>query len=238
MQDVLGIDSVSMVTIWWFNIFGLLVGISSATFLLLRNMLPRTIIRIGFFILLVFHTLMLFLFAQTASEEQYYFPLFVQGVGTGILFVPLITNMGLSVLPNETSLVAFLGIGARYLGFSLAIALINFFQLYGIGVSNETISTKYTVSSELISSTRDELVSDYMGVGYVHDEAEARASADIKRTMSKEASIRAYMNYYSFVILMLLLLQVYFSFESLIRHRDVYGMGYMHRFLRLVKSSV
>ena len=236
MQDVLGIDSVSMVTIWWFNIFGLFVGIGFATTLLLKHMLPRTIIRIGFFILLIFHGLMLFMFSMDASEERYYFPLFVQGVGTGILFVPLIVNMGLSVLPKESTLVAFLGIGARYLGFCLAIALINFFQLYGTKNSYEDISTKYTVSSELIISSREEAVSKYMGMGLGQEEAAKMVESKITTAMNKEASIRAYMNYYSFVILMLLMLQVYFSFESLIRHRDVYAVGYIHRFKKLVKA--
>ena len=200
MQDVLGIDSVSMITIWGFNILGLMVGILGVSQMLLKDIAPRTIIMMGFFILLVFHTQMFFLFASTASEEKYYLPLFIQGVGTGSLFVPLIMNMVFSVEPKESSLVAFLGIAARYFGFCMAIALINYFQLYGSNSNYMDMATSYTMSNEIVHDTREDVIDQYVGKGLTYTEAAQKVDKQLRTTMKKEASIRAYMNYYSFIM--------------------------------------
>lgn len=238
MQDVLGIDAVSMVRIWWFNIFGLVVGILSVKSLLLRGVMPRTIIKFGFFILMMFHTQMFFLFSSTASEEQYYLPLFVQGVGTGSLFVPCIMNMVMSVQPKQAGLVAFLGIAARYTGFCLAIALINFFQLYGTNRNYMDMATSYTMANEIVSTSREEAVGRYIGAGFRPAEAERRVEKDFTTAMRKESSIRAYMNYYSFIILAIFLLLVYLQFEKLpsaVRIREKMKLDSM---LQLVRRKV
>ena len=211
MQDGLGIDPVSMIRIWTFNILGLLVGILGVKNLLLRGVQPRTIIKLGFAILLIFHTQMYFLFAGIASEEKYYFPLFVQGVGTGSLFVPLIMNMVLSVPKKQMGLVAFLGIGARFLGFCLAIALINYFQLYSTNSSYMDMATNYTLSNEIANNTREEAIDKYTGAGLRYAEAKQRVDKDLRVAMKKESSLRAYMNYYSFIIGLIFLMLLYLS---------------------------
>lgn len=211
MQDGLGIDPVSMIAIWSFNILGLLVGILSVKTLLLRGVAPRTIIKLGFCILMIFHTQMFFLFASTASEEKYFFPLFVQGVGTGSLFVPLIMNMVMSVKKHQMGLVAFLGIGARFLGFCLAIALINYFQLYSTNNGLMDMATNYTLANEMANTTREEAIEKYTGAGFRYADAKARVDKDLRTTMKKESSLRAYMHYYSFIIGLIFLTVLYLS---------------------------
>ena len=237
MQDTLGIDSVSMVTIWGFNILGLIVGILGVKHLLLKDVLPRTIIKLGFFILLIFHTQMYFRFASTASEEQYYLPLFIQGVGTGSLFVPLIMNMVLSVPKKQGGLVAFLGIAARYTGFCLAIALINWFQLYGTNESYMDMATSYTLSNEMVSTTREESIDNYKGIGFTAAEAKMKAEKDLSAQLKKESSIRAYMKYYSFIILALFVLLVYLSFDKFPLKQRIKEQAYLHWFFKLVEKA-
>ena len=235
MQDVLGIDPVSMIKIWAFNILGLFVGILGVKTLLLRDVMPRTIIKLGFFILLIFHTQMFFMFASTASEEKYYIPLFIQGLGTGSLFVPLIMNMALSVKPNQRGLVAFLGIGARYLGFCLAIALINFFQLYNTNRNYMDMATSYTLANEIVNTTREDAIDHYQGIGYRYAEAKQKAKKDLEKIMKQESSIRANMNYYSFIIVSIFLLLIYMSFDRLPTREQMKERAYFHRIMRLVK---
>lgn len=213
MQDGLGIDPVSMIAIWSFNILGLFVGVLGVKRLLLKGISPRTLIKLGFFILLIFHTQMYFLFASTASEEKFYLPLFLQGVGTGSLFVPLIMNMVLSVPKPQMGLVAFLGIGARFLGFCLAIALINFFQLYSTNNSYMDMATSYTLSNEIVNNERDKAIDRYTGVGFRYSDAKQRVEKDFQRMMKKESSLRAYMHYYSFIIGMIFLMLIYLSLD-------------------------
>ena len=234
MQDGLGIDPVSMIAIWSFNILGLLVGILTIKSLLLRGIAPRTIIKLGFAILLVFHTQMFFLFASTASEEKFYFPLFVQGVGTGSLFVPLIMNMVLSVKKHEMGLVAFLGIGARFLGFCLAIALINFFQLYSTNNSLMEMATNYTLSNEMTNTARDEAIDKYTGAGFRYSEARALVDKDVRTAMKKESSLRAYMHYYSFIIGLIFLTVLYLSVLHVSSKQERHERKVMNRLMRSV----
>lgn len=239
MQDVLGIDSVSMIKIWAVNIIGLLVGIFSASYLLLKGIRPRTIIKIGFLFLLIFHVQMFFLFAMSANREQYILPLFIQGIGTGSLFVPLIMNMVMSVPKKQAGLVAFLGIGARYLGFCLAIALINFFQLYGTNRNYMDMASTYTQSNEIVAKAREDAVNAYIGMGFRPTEAAAKVQKDLTSAMKKEASIRAYMNYYSFIFVMILVLLIYLSLDYMPKGARIRERLHLHHFMKLIniKSS-
>lgn len=215
MQDGLGIDPVSMVSIWSFNILGLVVGVLGVKTLLLKGASPRTLIKLGFFLLLLFHTQMYFMFAGTASEERYYLPLFIQGVGTGALFVPLIMNMVLSVPKRQMGLVAFLGIGARFLGFCLAIALINFYQLYSTNDSYMDMAASYTLSNNIVQNEQQKAIERYTGVGMSSSDARKRADKDLQQMTRKESSLRAYMNYYSFIIGLIFFILFYMSLSSL-----------------------
>ena len=237
MQDGLGIDSVSMITIWAFNIVGLLVGIFGASRLLLHDVQPRTVIMLGFATLLIFHTQMFFLFAETASEEQYYLPLFVQGLGTGSLFVPLIMNMVFSVKPSEGGLVAFLGIAARYFGFCMAIALINYFQLYGSNSNYMDMATSYTRSNEIVLTTREDAIQQYVGRGLSYTKAAAEVDATLKKSMRKEASIRAYMNYYSFIMGLIFVLLVCLALLKLSGEEKMRERIYMQKILRFFREK-
>ena len=237
MQDGLGIDALSMITIWSFNILGLLVGIFVVPKLLLRGIMPRTVIKMGFFILLVFHTMMFFLFASTASEEKFYLPLFIQGVGTGSLFVPLVMNMVSSVSKKESGLVAFLGIAARYTGFCLAIALINFFQLYSTNKNYMDMATTYTLSNEIVNTNREDAVDKYVGMGFRLEEAKQKVEKDLRVSIKKESALRAYMNYYSFIIGMIFLLLVYLSFDSFLSDDQARERAIVKKFFRFARSS-
>ena len=232
MQDGLGIDSVSMITIWTFNILGLGVGIYMGSKLLLQGVMPRHIIKLGFAILLIFHTMMYFLFAETASEERYYLPLFIQGIGTGSLFVPCIMNMVLSVPKQQAGLVAFLGIAARYTGFCLAIALINFFQLYGTNESYMDMATSYTMSNEIVQDTREDAVEKYKGYGFREVEAQKKVEKALSVSMKKESSLRAYMKYYSFIIACIFLLLLYMMFDHLPTREQLREKAHLRQILQ------
>ena len=233
MQDTLGIDSVSMIRIWGMNILGLLIGIFMVAYMLIKGVTPKNIIRLGFFILLVFHTMMFFLFASTGSESKYYLPLLIQGIGTGSLFVPLIMNMVFSVKQEEAGLVAFLGIAARYLGFCLAIALINFFAVWSTNTNYTDMATSYTVANEITMSKQNDAVEAFKGIGFLEAEAQQKVDAEMSKALKKESAIRTYMDYYSFIVIMLFVLLVYLSLENLPSWERVRERAYLSRFLRL-----
>lgn len=107
------------------------------------------------------------------------------------------------------------GFGARFLGFCLAIALINFFQLYSTNNSYMDMATSYTLSNEIVNNERDKAIDRYTGVGFRYSDAKQRVEKDFQRMMKKESSLRAYMHYYSFIIGMIFLMLIYLSLDHI-----------------------
>lgn len=115
------------------NLAGLVMGVIVACCLLLQKRSIRLIWLSGFSLLLAFHVLMFFLFATEANQDNFFVPLFLQGLGVGLLMVPTIVY-ALSAVPLSVgaSAAAFC-LTVRYLGFCISIALINYAELWGKG---------------------------------------------------------------------------------------------------------
>jgi hypothetical protein len=84
----------------------------------------------GFLMLLLFHALMYYSFDVQANEFNYYIPLFVQGLGVGLLMVPTIIFIISSVPASIGPSAAATALAIRYLGFCISIALINYYELF------------------------------------------------------------------------------------------------------------
>lgn len=114
-----------------FNMAGLIAGVILSCCMILQKKKIRLIWLPGFALLFLFHFLMLFLFNPEANPDVFFLPLFLQGLGVGMLLVPIIV-FSISSVPVVlgSSASAFLLI-MRYAGFCLSIALINYYELYG-----------------------------------------------------------------------------------------------------------
>jgi hypothetical protein len=74
---------------------------------------------------------MLFVFNTQVDTSDLIVPLILQGMGAGMLMVPIIL-FTVSALPSKFGNTgSAVGIFVRFLGFSGSIAIINYFQLYG-----------------------------------------------------------------------------------------------------------
>lgn len=62
------------------------------------------------------------------------------------------------------------------------------------------MATSYTLSNEIVNNERDKAIDRYTGVGFRYSDAKQRVEKDFQRMMKKESSLRAYMQYYSFII--------------------------------------
>lgn len=74
----------------------------------------------------LFHALMYSSFDVQADEFNYYIPLFLQGLGVGLIMVPTIIFIISSVPASIGPSAAAMALTIRYLGFCISIALINF----------------------------------------------------------------------------------------------------------------
>jgi len=132
--QVLKMDPMHLGNILIFNVIGAIAGtlISSRMMIFKRSF--YLIWMLGFSVLLLHYTWMIFLFSPQANVAVYYLPLLVQGMGTGILLTPIIVFMVTSVPMNLGATAGATAVSMRLLGTTISMALINYFQLYDTGL--------------------------------------------------------------------------------------------------------
>lgn len=112
------------------NLGGLVMGVIIACCMILQKKRIRYIWLPGFLLLLAFHIRMFFLFDVQADEFNYFIPLFVQGLGVGMIMVPtivyVISSVPVSLGPSASAIC----LAIRYLGFCVSIGIINYFELF------------------------------------------------------------------------------------------------------------
>src|SRR3954470_6109057 len=129
-SSVLGMDPIHVGYTMIPNIVGIILSIIVSSRLIVLHKPMRFIWMSGFLMLLIFHVWMHFLFAAQADAPTYIIPLFIQGVGAGMLMTPIIVFMVSSVPSHLGSTASATGVFFRFVGFCSSIALINFFQLF------------------------------------------------------------------------------------------------------------
>lgn len=127
---VLRFDPMHVSYINLLNLGGLVAGVIIACAMTLRKKRIRYIWLPGFLLLLAFHTCMFFLFDVQADEYNYFVPLFIQGLGVGLIMVPTIVYAISSVPVSLGPSAAAVCLAIRYLGFCVSIGIINYFELF------------------------------------------------------------------------------------------------------------
>ena len=136
---VLGFDPIHLSYINLLNIAGLVGGVIISCCLLLQKRPIQYIWLPGFALLLVFHVSMFFLFNTQANAGNYLLPLFIQGLGVGMIMVPTIvyTIAAVPVAIGPSAAAASLTI--RYFGFCASIGD-NLATLAGFSLSRRRAS--------------------------------------------------------------------------------------------------
>jgi hypothetical protein len=127
---VLRFDPMHVSYINLLNLAGLVTGVIIACCMILQKKKIRYIWLPGFLLLLVFHVRMFFLFDVQADEYNYFIPLFIQGLGVGMIMVPTIVYTIASVPVALGPSAAATSLAIRYLGFCVSIGIINYFELF------------------------------------------------------------------------------------------------------------
>jgi hypothetical protein len=127
---VLHFDPMHVSYINLLNLAGLVTGVVIACCMILQKKRIHYTWLPGFLLLLAFHISMFFLFDVQADEHNYFIPLFIQGLGVGMIMVPSIVYCISSVPVSLGASASAICLGIRYLGFCVSIGIINYFELF------------------------------------------------------------------------------------------------------------
>lgn len=204
MTGILGLDPIHLGLLLLFNICGIIISVIIASRLILLKLETRLIFIIGFVALFVFHFWMIYLFGTQVDTVDLVIPLILQGMGVGMLMVPIILFLISSAPPQFGTTGSAVGIFVRFLGFSCSIALINFFQLYGqqnhFNRFQDQISALNPVTVQRLADYKSSMVSR----GIAPDQAVKIANGLLNKSITGQAQLKFCVDYYQCISWLLL----------------------------------
>ncbi|RFS21062.1 beta-carotene 15,15'-monooxygenase [Chitinophaga silvatica] len=196
---VLGFDPFHVSYINLLNMGGIVVGVIIACCMALQKMRIRRMWIPGFVCLLGFHVSMYFLFDVQADEWKYFIPLFVQGLGVGMIMVPTIIYIISSVPVAIGGSAASIGLLIRYLGFCVSIALINYFELLGRSRHYNAFQDHLTKIDPVVRATLHKQAHILETKGMPASRAIKGANKMLVASLNKQDQIRFAMDYYELI---------------------------------------
>ncbi|MGL4779578.1 MAG: MFS transporter [Bacteroidales bacterium] len=198
-EIVLQVESVNMIPLWCVNIAGVIVGTYITARLIIEKKPLSRIIIIGFSLLGIFHLIVYLAFLNSSSLMSFYFPVFIYGLGTSTLFVPIVVFTVSSVPAKMAPHVSPLGIFARFAGFCISISLNNSVQLF---FENETLEgvRKYIANNNYMLIDMIQRSLYYIDSSIQKENLKGWFSmVSLDELIQEDVLIKSSMNYFGFI---------------------------------------
>ncbi len=207
-----GLDPVHLGYLLIVNVAGIVISAGISSRMVITRMPMRLICFFGFFLLLIFHWWMRWLFVSQANTETYIIPVLVQGLGVGMLMAPLIIFTVSSVPAHLGVTASAVGVFFRFTAFCTSIALVNYFQLSregehvnrwqeGLSELNPMVGARLAVTRQVLESR-----------GMTADRAATAARGLMNKSVLAQAQLRYAMDYYTMVSWMIVVILVVIVF--------------------------
>lgn len=206
LGTVLGMDPFHIGYLMIYNIVGILISVVIASRLVLLKTSMRLILVYGFGLLLIFNVMMYFLFQGQNNSSVFIIPLVLQGIGSGMLMVPIILFMVSSVPPKFSPTASAVGIFFRFSGFCSSIALINYFQLYNQNNHYNRFQEQLSVLNPIAVHRLNMYKQALVARGMAADRAGGIANGLLVKRIAVQAQIRSAMDYYQLISCVLLII--------------------------------
>ncbi|MEC5144643.1 MFS transporter [Chitinophaga sp. 212800010-3] len=207
-STVLGMDPIHTYELLGYNLAGIVAGVSISARLMVKKRPLQFIWLVGFFLLLVFHGGMYFLFASEADQSTFILPLIIQGLGAGMLLTPIVLFI-ISSVPDALSVSASTsGVFIRFAFFALSTALINYFSLYYSKIHGMRLSDGISRIDNGLPERLHTYQVALQSRGLMADQASKLAPGLLDRAIQKQAFLKYAMDYYEVTAVFILLLML------------------------------
>ncbi len=201
---ILGMDPTHLGNIMLYNVLGIVLGVLISSRLLILKRPTRLVWIYGFICLLIFHVWMWFLFSTQADADTFIAPLILQGIGAGLLMMPIIVYSISSVPVHLSSSASATGVFFRFTSFAGSIAIINYFQLQHkanhynrfqeqLSGLNTQLTERLNLYSRIVSAK-----------GVPVDQAAKIGRGLLNRSVDVQAQLRYMMDYYYFISIVII----------------------------------
>ncbi|QJD97668.1 MFS transporter [Mucilaginibacter robiniae] len=187
-----------------FNIAGIIFGVIISCSMLLQQRPIRLIWIYGFVSLLIFHTWMYFLFGMQGEPSTYFIPLFLHGLGVGLLISPTIIFMVSAVPVQMVDTAAGICLFVRCFGFYASIAFINYFDLLNKGMHMNALKEQITAVNPFVKQTIIKQSKNLIAHGVLKRQAAGAANRLLTKQLTIHAQLSSAMDYFVLITWLLI----------------------------------
>lgn len=201
LEIILGNDPLSTIPIWAAVIFGTTLSMFvTSRFILMGYNLIRMII-VGFVIMAIYYAYMIRFVSVQGETIDFILPMFIYGVATGVLFVPIVSFTNSSAPPTIAVNASLLGILARFLGFTASLSFSDEIQLFAKSAVREKIRESVTEINPQLPFTLMDIQNQYAMAGNDMYTSKVLSTTYLNKMVGQQILARATRDYY---ILMLI----------------------------------
>jgi DHA2 family multidrug resistance protein len=208
LEAILGTDPLHVIPLWVAVILGTTISMFvTARFILTGTPLMKIIIS-GFMILAMYYVYMLMFISTTGETTDFIFPMFIYGIATGILFVPIVAFTA-SAAPAKIAVnVSFIGIFARFVGFCASMAINNQVQLYTKSAVREKVRESVNQTNPQLSQTLQQIQNAYLNAGNDLYTSKSISDGYLNTLIKQQILARSTRDYYDIMLIGLMCLIV------------------------------
>ncbi|RVT80033.1 MFS transporter [Flavobacterium sufflavum] len=214
MYSIWNWDPSRVAGVQYINGFGNVIGLVLAAFFLMKSVPTKYIFIMGFSLLAIFHFWFSFLFVPDIALSDLLIPYVLQGIGVGLLFVPLILFTTSSVPVNMAVSSGIIGVAGRFwgstIGFCVMQNAVAFLQKKHFLKFSQFVTANSTETQE----TMAKYTQGFVAKGYSPDNANSLALKKILSSISKQSTLLTNMEIYTAVGYGLLILIVFICFNQ------------------------
>ncbi|MGV0752077.1 MFS transporter [Empedobacter brevis] len=200
LEVILGNDPLSTIPIWTSVILGTTLSMFvTSRFVLMGYNLIRMII-VGFGIMAIYYAYMILFVSVQGETIDFILPMFIYGVATGVLFVPIVSFTASSAPPAIAINASLVGILARFTGFTASLALNNELQLFAKSGVREKIREAVTETNPQLPATLLDIQNQYMNTGSDIYTSKAVSSGYFNQMVGHQILARATRDYYDWML--------------------------------------
>ena len=200
LEVILGMDPLSTIPIWIAVIVGTILSMFvTSRFVLMGFNLIRIIIA-GFGFMALYYAYMILFVSVQGETISFILPMFIYGVATGVLFVPIVSFTSSAAPPKIALNASLVGIFARFTGFTASLALNNEIQLFSKSAVREKVRETLTETNPQLSVTLLDIQTTYTNAGSDIYTAKGVSGAYFNRLAGQQILARATRDYYDFML--------------------------------------
>lgn len=217
LEVILGNDPLNTIPIWSAVIVGTVLSMFiTSRFVLMGFNLIRIII-LGFAIMALYYTYMILFVSIQGETIDFILPMFIYGVATGVLFVPIVSFTSSAAPPKIALNASFIGIFARFAGFTASLALNNEIQLFSKAAVRERLRETLTEINPQLPVTLMDIQNKYINAGSDIYTAKGVSEAYFNKLVGQQILARATRDYYDLMLLGLIVIIVILVFSPQIQ---------------------